>query len=729
MSRSSTISRNQNLLKVAQERSRSDRFREFTFLGGRYLEGKSNVFGTMMNQLREVDNQVRATLLNRKIGDQIPYLSEASGPIKNILDNAKDAYENKEYLVSISYLEQFYVKVLYCAQLLKNAEHIIVSLNAEYFSSLADPLTEEQAESVLRFLTKSKDPKYIPSQDVPAVTAYSKNKKLFKKAGFYKKAGLINWVRSLFSKMQRKSALDLWERIQPGISKDLRNDIRSVLSASDRLLNVLQNQLNIMSRARAERKIADYVKASKTIIDQVDRYSGVINSANFQKHKSNLNNILEDIAPPEAIQQSESEPTVDSAALAANVADAGVVAPPPAPKGAPAAQPSLLPDQNTSPQRDLTPGTPVKTSDEREAVISRINDDNTAVLESEGEEIDVDVSELQVDGATPAKQINEGAKQVQEAAAEPQVPAVEPAVEPTPEAPPPEVSPPDSPKSENNILIKKNIFKKNIFLQSRSAESLIDKQNNFDNDTRDLEENISVKIVNDNPVTGKITIKYNNYLASVTKNDLIYPKEEKEKENTPSPEEQLEPAKENPATNSDDVLEPDQRLIKKDIFADSNNLDSILLIANVQGKEIQAVVEDLNNKIKLNDYFKDIESFNDIEYSIKGIFDAIVGTSDPIKATLVENMSDENSKVFKISGEIFSLPKDSIFVTATVLSKIPINELEANAFISNFMHTLQSLSSESPILVSSFMKKYAKLIQNKNKNLSTSLYRIASRIR
>ena len=291
MSRSSTISRNQNLLKVAQERSRSDRFREFTFLGGRYLEGKSNVFGTMMNQLREVDNQVRATLLNRKIGDQIPYLSEASGPIKNILDNAKDAYENKEYLVSISYLEQFYVKVLYCAQLLKNAKHIIVSLNAEYFSSLADPLTEEQAESVLRFLTKSKDPNYIPSQDVPAVTAYSKNKKLFKKASFYKKAGLINWVRSLFSKMQRKSALDLWERIQPGISKDLRNDIRSVLSASDRLLNVLQNQLNIMSRARAERKIADYVKASKTIIDQVDRYSGVINKANFQKHKSNLNNI------------------------------------------------------------------------------------------------------------------------------------------------------------------------------------------------------------------------------------------------------------------------------------------------------------------------------------------------------------------------------------------------------------------------------------------------------
>jgi len=326
-----------DLVKTAQARGLVDRFIEATYFGGRRLESKSTVFGTMMNELRNIDNKIRATLLNKTISKQTPYPNENMGSAEELLKNAQSAYDSKEYLLAISYLEQFYVKVLYCAQLLKNLDSIVAELNKEYYKSLLEPLKEDQIERIKKFLKDRKEAEYLPAdtrQDIEEGKANIEGKLkattsarygLNKKAGFYKQAGLISWVQGLFN--PREAALTLWERIQPGASKDLKRDIGRVLSASNRLFNVFKNSLETMSSARANREIAKYQTAAKTIPAQVNSYSELINDANFNKYTQQLNDVLASIATPQQAAKVQQNPSPDASVLAAQVASGNTGSP------------------------------------------------------------------------------------------------------------------------------------------------------------------------------------------------------------------------------------------------------------------------------------------------------------------------------------------------------------------------------------------------------------------
>jgi hypothetical protein len=306
------------IIVTAQDRGWTDRFLEWSNFGGKRLENKTQIFGVMMGQLRQADNLVRATLLGKKYGDQIPYAGEVSA--KDLLESAKKNYENKEYLVSISYLEQFYQKVLYCAQVLKNVSEINKNLNAEYFKALAEDLTDDQKRRIYNYLIEQKNEQYLSpevreeikrmkeqnAKDLAALSSINYNMR--KQAQFHKTAGLIDWVKELFD--SRLSALNLWERIQPGAGKQLSRDIRTVLSASDRLLNNFQTNLNKMSEARAGRKIADYDRFSQDLVNKVTNYSGTITNANFNKHTDSLNKILEQMATPAQAQAAKDNSNV-----------------------------------------------------------------------------------------------------------------------------------------------------------------------------------------------------------------------------------------------------------------------------------------------------------------------------------------------------------------------------------------------------------------------------------
>ena len=320
------------IIVTAQDRGWTDRFLEWSNFGGKRLENKTQIFGVMMGQLRQADNLVRATLLGKEYGDQIPYAGEVSA--KNLLESAKKNYENKEYLVSISYLEQFYQKVLYCAQVLKNVSEINKNLNAEYFEALAEDLTDDQKRRIYNYLREQKNEQYLSQETRNQIeemkeknkddlaTLSSINYNMRKQAQFYKTAGLIDWVKELFD--SRSAALNLWERIQPGAGKQLSRDIRTVLSASDRLLNNFQTNLNKMSEARAGRKIADYDRFSQDLVNKVNNYSGTITNANFNKHTDNLQKILAQMATPAQAQAAKDNSSVAQSTpqLAAQVGNA-----------------------------------------------------------------------------------------------------------------------------------------------------------------------------------------------------------------------------------------------------------------------------------------------------------------------------------------------------------------------------------------------------------------------
>jgi hypothetical protein len=320
---------NQNKFnKLAQDWGWTESFKEWANFGGARVEKKSDLFQLIMNNLRSVDNGIRATLLGKKMGDQAPYAGDL--PIKKVLDLAQQNYNNKEYLLAISYLDQFYQKVLYCAQLLKSLDSLTISLNQEYFKSLAENLTDEQKERIKNYLAKAKGEEYLSEderkklkdlkeniqRDLGNVTSNTKYK-IQKHGQFYKTAGLTDWIQQLFS--SRLSALNLWEKIYPKASTDLKKNLRIVLSASNRLLNVLQTNLNKMSQARIDRQVADYVKTSKNIVDQVNQYSSSIDRVNFSQYADQLQNILNNVVPPEQQKEVGNTTSAPSSQLSAQV--------------------------------------------------------------------------------------------------------------------------------------------------------------------------------------------------------------------------------------------------------------------------------------------------------------------------------------------------------------------------------------------------------------------------
>jgi hypothetical protein len=321
-----------NITKTAQQWGWSERLSEWANFGGARIENKSDIFKLMMDNLRSIDNGVRATLLGKTIGDQAPYAGEIA--IKKLLDLAQKSYDDKEYLLTISYLDQFYQKVLYSAQLLKNVKAITANLNKEYFKSLAEELTPEQKENIKKYLAATKSEQYLPEKERQEIEksrkeiegklkTSSKKNKITKQAQFHKTAGLLDWIGELLN--SRKSALSLWEKINPEASKNLKKDLRTALSASNRLLSALQTNLNTMSKARIDRKVADYLKPSQNIIDQVDSYSNTINNSDFSKYTSDLENVFNQIVPPEKQKQIVNSPSnttsSNSRALAAQVSD------------------------------------------------------------------------------------------------------------------------------------------------------------------------------------------------------------------------------------------------------------------------------------------------------------------------------------------------------------------------------------------------------------------------
>ncbi len=829
------------IIVTAQDRGWTDRFLEWSNFGGKRLENKTQIFGVMMRQLRQADNLVRATLLGKEYGDQIPYAGEVSA--KNLLESAKKNYENKEYLVSISYLEQFYQKVLYCAQVLKNVSEINKNLNAEYFEALAEDLTDDQKRRIYNYLREQKNEQYLSQETRDQIeemkeknkddlaTLSSINYNMRKQAQFYKTAGLIDWVKELFD--SRSAALNLWERIQPGAGKQLSRDIRTVLSASDRLLNNFQTNLNKMSEARAGRKIADYDRFSQDLVNKVTNYSGTIERADFNKHTGDLQKILAQMATPAQAQAAKDNSSVaqPTPQLAAKVVD-------PTNTSAPAANaPQQQQVQQQQAQAAADPATPPPAAaipNDAKGLIGKffrgvINgirglftvksvDNNQATVKNKenGQEQVVPVAQIPLEAAD-AQVIAENGGVNLPPPRQPSVPAApeaaggeaaggeagvgeeagvggeagggsdgeaggaSPAEPASPEGNPAGDAPPPVDESNmeeveldlasqvevfgarpkiGNIKIKYNklelnknagmyttcnIKSINAEINGVTLEQLNSIKNRFNKEfgiPATLPEKGAKLIINLNFNSYPIKISVGKLRSALEEGKIIL---------------------ENIDIFSGDVLTGvnvkvetrDQYLIvtlssdveistkgkepEKEI--DESQLESEIPIYNI-GSDVEINKSDVvNYKIEIfgfNEYGEDISKQLFDKYQSK-IPDRIpvkvaavdLKTYDIGKYYLTYTLPDDLENIEKDDkGRVITFKADGNKILTTPEKKIPIALYKKNKDNqnkqSNFIYTLEALSHESPIIVSSFMKKYARLTNNKH--LSQKLMKISKRI-
>ena len=212
------------MYKVAQKRSLSDLFREWTNFGARKIENEVDIFRDMMDRLREHDNEVRATLLGKTVGVAMPFGGDVSAD--ELLRSAKKNLDNLEYLQVISDLDQLYSKIAYTCQTFKKIEKDLTVLNKAYLQFLAGNITPEQAEQVSNYLNSKK------------ATASDHN--------FVKTAAFFDFISHIFNSgffNDRKSALELWSSINPAAAKELRAVLTQAYSITNNILNTIKNNL------------------------------------------------------------------------------------------------------------------------------------------------------------------------------------------------------------------------------------------------------------------------------------------------------------------------------------------------------------------------------------------------------------------------------------------------------------------------------------------------------
>ena len=294
------------MYKVAQKRALSDLFREWSNLGARRIENEIDIFREMMDNLRERDNEVRATLLGKNVGTAMPFGGDIS--VNKLLSSAEKNFNKKEYLLALSDLEQFRSKLLYVSQTFKKLNAETQTLNQAYFKFLAGNIDIDQAQQVINYLTA---PTKTASLDI----------------GFVKTASFFDFIKHIFNTgftNTRLAALKSWELINPGAANNLKNSIRSALAQSNGILNILKNNLERLSIYRAERQVSDYTLVSSATSAAINKYYESLKNLNLSQYADQLQEIIGTLVPVDVKENAEARsntPSTDTLGLAATTPD------------------------------------------------------------------------------------------------------------------------------------------------------------------------------------------------------------------------------------------------------------------------------------------------------------------------------------------------------------------------------------------------------------------------
>lgn len=254
--------------RTAQKRSFLNKLREMTDVGGKATEKYFNPeFKEVMDQLREVDDGVRAIAAGEQVG-------EASAPsdavsLKDLLKSVKSNLNRREYMKAVADLGRFHKKVFDIVHLLSLFKSNVDKVHEKF---LFQDLDEDSKKHLQSF--KDRWPGKAAS-----FSPY-----------FIKEANILDFFTNIAT--ERGRALASWEKRYPNKVKKLKNDSNLILTGSEKLLGVILSGLKDMAKARSVRNPDNWIVGADKISNAFRIYDEGNNG--FKKfYQDNVKDFLE----------------------------------------------------------------------------------------------------------------------------------------------------------------------------------------------------------------------------------------------------------------------------------------------------------------------------------------------------------------------------------------------------------------------------------------------------
>jgi hypothetical protein len=225
--------------RTAQKRSLLNKLQEMTDIGGKATEKYFNPeFKELMDQLRNVDDGIRSIAAGEQIG-------EASAPsdgtsLKDLLKSAKSNINRREYMKAISDLGRFHKKVFDMVYLLNLFKSNIEKIHERFLFQDIDDDTKKHLSSFKERWKGASTQSY-----------------------FVKEANILDFFTNIAT--ERGRALSAWEKRYPQRIKQMKSDLASLLTSSEKLLSGILGTLKDLAKARATRNPDNYINISNKI--------------------------------------------------------------------------------------------------------------------------------------------------------------------------------------------------------------------------------------------------------------------------------------------------------------------------------------------------------------------------------------------------------------------------------------------------------------------------------
>lgn len=232
--------------KFAQKRSLLNQLREKINMPGAYLEGMFKPeLDRVMTALKELDDRIRSELTGKRIGtSDSPEIQKSA---KDILKEARTAFNRREYVTGIADLSEFHRKM---KAITEDIDRFFVDVNKIHHRFLFEGVDEDK----IRRLREYMEPK-------EASTSYNQ---------LVKEAGLIETLLNFFSKRGR--GLAAWEKYYPKETKLLRDGAQRLLDQADHVLADTISTLKKMATARATRRPDEYINLAQAIKNEFNKF-------------------------------------------------------------------------------------------------------------------------------------------------------------------------------------------------------------------------------------------------------------------------------------------------------------------------------------------------------------------------------------------------------------------------------------------------------------------------
>lgn len=265
-----------DLEALAQQRSRWNKFREkhdpFAKAFERKFRGFSPEAAAVLDALENVDTRVRdiamgladKTSVQEKAidaggeGEDKTVVTEPIEPgqtLRDILRVSQTNFRRREYMTAVSYLGQFHRRMEMIDEEFKQLKNVVDTVHQKFLFEGLDP-------SHVNYLTKHLGPRFEKYREKAKnkVKGDEKPKKATVAYDLTAEGGVSDWWHNIFD--DRGKELSAWEKRFPQYTKALKAQTSSMTSRAQALLENLLTTLKQLDKARAARRIEEYLKLS-----------------------------------------------------------------------------------------------------------------------------------------------------------------------------------------------------------------------------------------------------------------------------------------------------------------------------------------------------------------------------------------------------------------------------------------------------------------------------------